>query len=150
MLALAEHITRKYIALKITGKTSFAVKEDITYIKEYYGTKFSQVFKIIISDNGRELSELSQMEKDTFTKIGLVHHYSSWKIGSNERYNGLLRRFIRKGKRMDNYSGEDIMFIANGCNALYKKKISDELFDRELDKIYASYFSKSVQLLIVI
>ena len=75
------------------------------------------------------------MEKDTFTKIGLVHHYRFWKIGSNERHNGLLRRFIRKGKRMDNYSHKDIMFMADWCNALSRKKISDKLFDRELDKI---------------
>lgn len=110
------------------------------------------MFKIIISDNGRELSELSQMEKDISTKIGLVHHYSSWERSGNERYNVLLRRFTRKRKRkrMGNYSYEDIMFIADWCNALSRKKISDELFDRELDKIYASYFSKSVQLLIVI
>lgn len=52
---------------------------------------------------------------------------------------------------MGNYSREDIMFIADyWYNALSKKKISDELFDRELDKIYASYFLKSVQLLITI
>lgn len=51
VLTLVERITRKYIALKITGKTSFAVKEGIAYLKEYYGTKFSQVFKTISSDN---------------------------------------------------------------------------------------------------
>lgn len=51
VLTLVEHITRKYIVLKITSKTSFAVKEGIAYLKEYYGTKFSQVFKTINSDN---------------------------------------------------------------------------------------------------
>ena len=51
VLTLVKRITRKYIALKITGKTSFALKEGIAYIKEYYGTKFSQVIKTITSDN---------------------------------------------------------------------------------------------------
>ena len=55
---------------------------------------------------------------------------------------------------MDNYCCEYIMFIADWCNALLRKilgyKTSDELFDFELDKIYTSYFSKSVQLLIAI
>lgn len=110
VLTLVERITRKYIALKITGKTSFAVKEGIAYLKEYDGTKFSQMFKTITSDNGSEFAELSQIENDTSTKIYLAHPYSSWERGSNERHNGLLRRFIRKGKRMDNYSCEDIMF----------------------------------------
>lgn len=43
---------------------------------------------------------------------------------------------------MDNYSYEDIIFIADWCNSLPRKilgyKIPDELFDFELDKIYAS------------
>lgn len=39
---------------------------------------------------------------------------------------------------MGNYSYEDIIFIANWCNELLRKKISGELFDRELDKIYVS------------
>lgn len=68
------------------------------------------MFKTITSDNGSEFAELSQIENDTSTKIYLAHPYSSWERGSNERHNGLLRRFIRKGKRMDNYSCEDIMF----------------------------------------
>jgi len=89
------------------------------------------VFKIIISDNGRELSELLQMEKDISTKIGLVHHYSSW-----ER------------KRMGNYSYEDIIFIVDWCNALPRKilgcKTPDELFDLELAKIYASSWLRSM------
>ena len=59
VLTLVERITRKYIALKITSKTSFAVNEGIAYLKEYYGTKLSQVFKTITSDNGSEFAELS-------------------------------------------------------------------------------------------
>lgn len=34
-----------------------------------YGTKFSQVFKTITSDNGSEFAELSHIENDTSTKI---------------------------------------------------------------------------------
>ena len=35
VLTLVERITRKYIALKITSKTSFAVNEGIAYLKLY-------------------------------------------------------------------------------------------------------------------
>lgn len=94
------------------GKTSFAVNKGIDYLKEYYGTKFSQVFKTITSDNGSEFAELSQKENDTSTNIYCAHPYSSCERGSNECYNGLLRRFIRKGKRINNYSYEANMFIA--------------------------------------
>ena len=46
------------------------------------------------------------------------------------------------------------MFIADWFNVRLRKmpgyKTSEELFDFELDKIYAFYFSKRVQLVIVI
>ena len=51
-------------------------------------------------------------ENDTSTNIYCAHPYSSCERGSNECYNGLLRRFIRKGKRINNYSYEANMFIA--------------------------------------
>ena len=71
----------------------------------------------------------------------LVLPYSSWERGSNERHKGLLRRFISKGKRIDKYTSDDILFTADWCNSLPRKilgyKIPDDLFDNELDKIYA-------------
>lgn len=71
VLTLVERIRYKYMALKITGKISFAVKEGIAYLKEYYGTKFGQVFKTITRDNGSEFAELSQIENDASTRYTL-------------------------------------------------------------------------------
>ena len=52
----------------------------------------------------------------------------------------LLRIFIYKEKWIDNYSYEDIMFIADWFYAHSKKildyKIQNELFDCELKKFY--------------
>lgn len=66
----------------------------------------------------------------------------------------MLRRFISKGERIDSYICENMMFIADWCNVCLRKilgyKTPEELFDFELDKIYAFYFSKSLQLVIVI
>ncbi len=49
---------------------------------------------------------------------------------------------------------EDILFTADWCNLLPMKilgyKTLDDLFENELDKIYAVWVSKSVQLLIAI
>ena len=62
--------------------------------------------------------------------------------GSNERHNGLLRRFIPKGKRIGKYTSDDILLTADWCNLLPKKilgyKSPDDLFENELDKIYAT------------
>ncbi len=74
------------------------------------------------------------------TKV--YHPYSSFERGPNERHNGLIRRFIPKGNRMNKYIADDIAFIEDWCNNLPKKILgystSAELFDDETDKIYAA------------
>lgn len=141
VLTLVERVTRKYIAIKIDGKTADAVTTGMTYLKQYYGEKFSQIFKSITSDNGSEFAELAELETDTTTKVYFAHPYSSWERGSNERHNGLLRRLIPKGKRIDKYTSDDVLLAADWCNLLPRKilgyKTPDDIFEHELDKIYA-------------
>ena len=47
ILTLVERLTRKYIAIKIEGKTTSSVSKAMEYLKNYYGDKFSQIFKNI-------------------------------------------------------------------------------------------------------
>ena len=141
VLTLVERLTRKYIAIKIDGKTASAVSAAMQSLRRHYGDKFSLIFKTITSDNGSEFAELSKLENSTTTKVYFAHPYSSWERGSNERHNGLLRRLVPKGKRIDKYTSDDILFTADWCNLLPRKilgyKTPDDLFENELDKIYA-------------
>ena len=142
VLTLVERLTRKYIAIKIDGKTASAVSAAMQSLQKYYGDKFSQIFKTITSDNGSEFADLAELENNTTTKVYFAHPYSSWERGSNERHNGLLRRMVPKGKRIDKYTSDDILFTADWCNLLPRKileyKTPDDLFENELDKIYAA------------
>ena len=142
VLTLVERLTRKYIAIKIDGKTASAVSAAMQSLQKYYGDKFSQIFKTITSDNGSEFAELAELENNTTTKVYFAHPYSSWERGSNERHNGLLRRMVPKGKRIDKYTSDDILFTADWCNLLPRRileyKTPDDLFENELDKIYAA------------
>ena len=73
--------------------------------------------------------------------VYFTHPYSSWEKGTNEYHNKLLRRFIPKGISMTRYSAEDIAYMADWANTLPRKilgyRTPDELFDVELDRIYA-------------
>ena len=142
VLTIVERLTRKYIAIKIDGKTASAVSAAMQSLQKYYGDKFSQIFKTITSDNGSEFAELAELENNTTTKVYFAHPYSSWERGSNERHNSLLRRLIPKGKRIDKYTSDDILFTADWCNLLPRRileyKTPDDLFENELDKIYAA------------
>ncbi len=60
-------------------------------------------FKNITTDNGSEFASLSELEKLAETLVYFAHPYTSCEKGTVERHNGLIRRFIPKGKRIDSY-----------------------------------------------
>ena len=140
LLTLVERKTRNTLVRKISGKTVDAVMAELERLKEDFGSRFSRVFKTITSDNGSEFSNLAALEISD-TKVYFTHPYSSFERGTNERHNGLLRRFIPKGKWISHYSHESISRLEDWINGLPRKilgyKTPEELFDSELDMIYA-------------
>ena len=92
--------------------------------------------------NGSEFAKLAELENNTTTKVYFAHPYSSQERDFNERHNGLLRRLVPKGRSIDKYTSDDILFTADWCNLLPRKilgyKTPDNLFENELDKIYAA------------
>lgn len=141
LLTILERKTRNAIIHKIASKTAEAVTEALNRIRNIYGDKFSDIFKTITSDNGSEFANLSTLEAETDTKVYFTHPYSSFEKGTNERHNGLIRRFIPKGKRISDYSSYDISFIEEWMNTLPRRilnyKTPEELFEIHLDEIYA-------------
>ena len=107
--------------IKAVAKTAPAVTDALNRVRNLFGEQFSQVFKSITSDNGSEFADLSTIESETNTKIYFTHPYSSFEKGTNERHNGLIRRFIQKGKRISDYSCDDIAFIEDWMNTLQEE-----------------------------
>ena len=140
ILSLCERQTRKYIGIPIAGKNAEAVKVGLLRLKKWAGSKFSEIFKTITADNGSEFADLSSLEQDTKTTVYFAHPYSAWERPSNERANGLLRRFIPKYRRIDGYDTDEIYFACEWANDLPRKILGyhtpDELFEKELDRIY--------------
>ncbi|MCD5579933.1 IS30 family transposase, partial [Lactobacillus delbrueckii subsp. lactis] len=97
-------------------KTSASVMKAFDKLREYYGSKWNQIFKSITTDNGSEFADLSDLEQVSKTLVYYAHLYTSCDKGSVERHNGLIRRYIPKGDRMDKYSVEDIAKIEVWCN----------------------------------
>lgn len=127
--------------IKIANKSAKAVWERFTKVRDYFGSKFSEVFKTITTDNGSEFAELSKLEEVSHTLVYYTHPYPSWEKGSNERHNRLIRRFIAKGKRISDYGIDAIARIEDWCNNLPRKilryKTPNEMFEAKLDKIYS-------------
>ena len=93
-------------------------------------------------DNGSEFVNLFIIGKrKTNRYITLLMPYTSCERGTNECHNKMLRRFIPKGKSINNYSADDIMYFADKINSLPRKILNyhtpEELFENELDQIYS-------------
>lgn len=78
------------------------------------------LYKTIISDTGLEFADISNLE-DEILSIYFARPYSAWERGSNERHNGLLRRFIPKGKQIENISEHTLHQTLHWCNNLPRK-----------------------------
>ena len=96
--------------------------------------------KTITTDNGSEFSSLGELEKLAETLVYFAYPYTSCEKGTVERHNGLIRRFIPKGKRIDSYCADEISQIELWSNSLPGKILGyhtpDEIFEAELDTIY--------------
>lgn len=140
LLTMIERKTREYWVIRVADRHPGSVMEALMNVKAEYSEHFSEIFKTITTDNGPEFASLSDLEKIAGTLVYYAHPYTSCEKGSVENHNGLIRRFIPKGKRIDSYSDEQIERIEDWCNSLPRKILGyqtpDEMFEAELDRIY--------------
>ncbi len=140
LFTLLERKSREYWMIPIPDKSAGSVMRAMEKIKKDYSEHFSEVFKTITTDNGSEFADLSDIEKVAATLVYYARPYTSCDKGSIERHNGLIRRFIPKGKRIDSFTTDQISDIETWCNSLPRKLLNyrtpDEVFEEELDKIY--------------
>jgi IS30 family transposase len=138
LLTITERKTRKEIIRKIPSKSSNAVLTALNLLAEEAGPLFTQAFKSITADNGSEFSELAILERLVGPKIYFAHPYTSCERGTN----GLIRRFIPKGRSMSKYSGSSIERVQTWCNSLPRKILGyqtpDEAFASEVRCLTAS------------
>ena len=133
LLTLTERKTRMEIIRKLPEKSSTAVQEALETLAKDAGELFAKAFKSITADNGSEFSDLDQFDH---SDVYFAHPYSSCERGTNEHHNGLIRRFIPKGRSMNGYSVAAIEGIQRWCNNLPRRILGymtpQEVFEQEL------------------
>lgn len=101
LMTLVERKTRFECIIKIDSKTSKAVEEGLSFIEKANHLQ-SQVFKTITSDNGAEFSSISEVLEHI--DIYFCRPYASYERGTSENQHKLIRRFIPKGKSINELS----------------------------------------------
>jgi len=119
LLTMTERLTRYTLVIKIQGKHEAAVNETIRSLSQD-NPHFPHLFKSITSDNGSEFAGLSETLSG-LSDVYFAHPYASWERGANEKHNGILRRFIPKGKSLKDYTVQQIKQMMHWMNHLPRK-----------------------------
>lgn len=141
VITLVERKSGNAIVLETEGKNAMATYEALKKLKKLYGSNFSNIFKSITFDNGSEFAASDEFES-LGTTVYYAHPYSAWERGQNEHFNGLLRRFIPKGKDLSYLTQNDLNRFANKLNHLPRRKYNyltpADLFQKEISAIISA------------
>lgn len=138
IITFVDRKARKSYVFKFKRKEAKNVVKALLKLKKRNGENFTKIFKSITFDNGSEFAYSKSMER-LGVKIYYAHAYCSWERGSNENFNGLIRRFFPKGTDFNKVREKDLQQVNRMINNLPRKilgwKTATEVFDQELEKI---------------
>ena len=150
LLVFTERQTRYQLIFRSADKTCASTVRVLNGLELKLGRKFKNVFKSITCDNGTEFSLSDQMERSQFgsyarTEVFYCHPYCSSERGSNEKQNQMIRRWILKGTKIEQYSDEYIQSTADWLNdyprGIFDYQTSRDLFKKELRKLGIKNFA---------
>lgn len=103
--------------------------------------KFQELFPVILTDNGSEFSNPTEIEFDLNTgelrtNIFYCHPSSPFEKGSCEVNHSLLRRVLPKGESFDDLTQDDINLIMSHINSYKRKKLNNESPYSVFSKLY--------------
>jgi len=129
LFTCTERVTKLEIIRKVSSRKKEEVVRTLDTLEKSTGSaKFKEIFKTLTSDNGCEFSDGEAMAKSVLTKgkrfnLFYAHPYSSFERGTNENHNGIIRRFIPKGKEITKIPKKKIRWIQNWMNTYPRKSL---------------------------
>lgn len=123
---LVERSTRKMCARISADKSTANTIEVISDLIE----AMPGCVKTVTFDNGTEFASHKLLTTRHNVDVYFADPYSSWQRGTNERHNGLLRRFFPKGTDFGMVTAEELEEVVNFWNN-YPRKILGYLTPNE-------------------
>ena len=150
LLVFTERKTRYQLIFRSSDKTGRSTVRVLNKIENKLGRQFRSIFKTITCDNGIEFSLSDQMERSHLgnynrTEIYYCHPYCSSERGSNEKQNQMIRRWIPKSTKIEQYSDEYIQRTEDWLNdyprGIFDYQTSRDLFKQELRNLGIKNFA---------
>lgn len=73
LLTLSERMSREFLIVKIPDKTADSVMNAFKSLRKQYSEHWTEIFKTIMTDNGSEFADLSNLEDASNTLIYYAH-----------------------------------------------------------------------------
>ena len=105
--SFVERKSRLYIVKRLHGRDSQSMTKAILELAQLLGKNM----KSLTVDHGKEFADYQRMEAQAGFPVYFAHAYSPHERGTNENRNRLLRRFIPKGKAIEEISDEELVQI---------------------------------------
>ena len=150
LLVFTERKTRYQLIFRSADKTCSSTVKVFNALEQRLGRKFGKIFKTVTCDNGIEFAWSDHLERSIRgssprTQIYYCHPYCSSERGSNEKQNQMIRRWIQKGTKIEQYSDEYIQSTADWLNdyprGIFDYQTSRDLFQKELHKLGVKNFA---------
>lgn len=123
IVTIVERITAFFMMRKLpNGKNAKELSKEVVDMLLPY----KEFVHSITSDNGSEFAEHKTISKNLETQFFFAHPYSSWERGLNEYTNKLVRQYIPKKSRLEDYNEQQIKTIQYKINRRPRKKLNFE------------------------
>jgi IS30 family transposase len=121
IVTLLERATQVYLTAPMQDKKG---ETCVKAIAEAFGDIQNEFIKTITFDNGTEFSCFKSVEELFECEVYFADPYSSWQRGSNERSNGLLRRFFPKGTSFKDMDEKELAIVVKRINTMPRKMLN--------------------------
>lgn len=135
IVTLVERKSGFAVLAKVSNKTADLVGRAIEEKLKPFGSRV----KTLTVDNGKEFADHQDIDQTLGIQTYFADPYCSWQRGSNENFNGLLRQYIPKKRRMETVTDEELTMIQNKLNHRPRKRLGfktpHEVFHASLPRV---------------
>lgn len=107
IVTLVERKSGYALIAKVDRKTAELVRQSIINKLE----PLACLVKTITFGNGKEFADYALIDQALNSTSYFAQLYASWQRGSNENYNGLLRQYIPKKRKLSTVTDEELKMI---------------------------------------